>query len=121
MPEPDTRRRILVVDDHKDVADSLAVLLDMLGYQTQAAWDGRSALEAAARFRPHVVLLDISLPDLDGYEVARRLRESGGKGPILVALTGYGQLDRRPQEADFAHHLLKPVDFETLRQLLGRL
>jgi PAS domain S-box-containing protein len=117
------RRPILVVDDNADAANSLARLLSRLyGQEVRVAHDGPSALEIAREFRPEVVLLDIGMPGMDGYEVARRLRERAEfGGTLLVALTGWGQdSDRRKsQEAGFDRHLIKPVAPEALRELLA--
>jgi PAS domain S-box-containing protein len=113
--------RVLVVDDNVDAAQSLAKLLEMTGHETLLAYDGTSALQAAIDYRPEVVLLDIGLPGLDGYEVAERIRQQDGlKGVVLVALTGYGQdSDRqRSQEAGFDHHLVKPCDFDEIEKIL---
>ena len=118
------RRRILVVDDNIDAAESLALMLGYLGHETIVAHDGPSTLEAAAAFQPELVLLDIGLPGLDGYEVARRLRaERTLRGAILVALTGYGQEEdrRRARRAGFDHHLTKPVDHDRLITLIASL
>jgi two-component system CheB/CheR fusion protein len=120
-PEP-PRRRILVVDDNQDVAQSLAMLLEMLGHELGVAHDGPGALETAERMRPEVVLMDISLPGMDGYEVARRMRQlPASDGALLVALTGWAQEDdrRRSAEAGFDKHLVKPVDLTTLQELLA--
>jgi len=114
--------RILLVDDNVDGATTLAALLRMQGHETRAVYDGPSALEAAADFRPDIILLDIGLPrGMDGYEVARRLRDIPGlEDAILVALTGYGQeQDReRSRRAGMAAHLVKPVDLLLLHDLL---
>jgi PAS domain S-box-containing protein len=121
---PSPCRRLLVVDDNADVADSLALLLRMAGHETRTAYDGPAALEAARDYRPEVVLLDIGMPGLDGYEVARRLRrEPGLETVVLVALTGYGQEEdrRRCREARIDHHLVKPTDLDTLHALLAGL
>jgi PAS domain S-box-containing protein len=114
------RRRVLVVDDNVDAADSLALLLKLSGQETRVAYDGPTALLVAEAFRPQLVLLDIGMPGMDGYEVARRLREQGRKVP-LVAVTGWGQEEdrRRSREAGFDHHLVKPVDPSALQQLLA--
>ena len=120
MSEP---LRILVVDDNADSAESMALLLSLSGHETRTAGDGPAALEAFRAFRPAVVLLDIGLPGMDGYEVARRLRaEAGEAGATLVAVTGYGEdYDRqRAREAGFDHHLVKPVDPAKLSALLRR-
>jgi PAS domain S-box-containing protein len=117
------RRRVLVVDDNEDSADSLALLLELKGHEVRVALDGPAALATAHAFQPEVVLLDIGLPGMDGYEVARRLRaeRAGEGGLLLVALTGYGQDEdrRRSREAGFDHHLVKPVDFDELTRVLG--
>jgi signal transduction histidine kinase/ActR/RegA family two-component response regulator len=113
--------RILVVDDNRDSAESLALLLRLAGHEIQAAHDGLEAVEAAGWFRPDVVLLDIGLPKLNGYEAARRIREEPwGREMVLVALTGWGQDEdkHRAQEAGFDHHLTKPVDPTALQSLL---
>ncbi len=114
--------RVLVVDDNRDTADSIALLLEASGNAVRTAYDGPTALAAALECRPHVMLLDIGLPRMDGYEVARRVRqESALQNVTLVALTGYGQeLDRqRSLKAGFDHHLVKPADFEKLQQILA--
>jgi two-component system CheB/CheR fusion protein len=119
---PRTSRRILVVDDNVDAADSLAQFLGMAGHQVWTAYGGAAALEAARAYRPEAVLLDIGMPGMDGYEVARRLRQEAGLGgALVVALTGYGQEEdrRRSWEATIDHHLVKPVDPEALEALLA--
>lgn len=110
------KRRVLVVDDNKDGAESLGMLLRMWGHEVRLAHDGATALRLAAAEPPDVLLLDIGLPGLDGYEVARGVRAARGRQPVLVALTGYGQEEdrRRTREAGFDHHLTKPVDPEQL-------
>lgn len=115
------RRRILVVDDNVDAAKMLAMLLEMWGHQVWVAHDGQEALEVAISYRPAMVLLDIGLPRMDGYELARRLRQQVGLSEAtLVALTGYGHEEarRRSREAGFDHHLVKPIGFGELRRLL---
>ena len=117
-------RRILIVDDNRDSADSLAMLLEITGNKTYMAHDGLEAVEAIEKHRPEVVLLDIGLPKLDGHEVCRRVREQPwGKDIIMLALTGWGQEDdrRRSEEAGFNGHLVKPVDYDKLLELLGEL
>jgi PAS domain S-box-containing protein len=113
-------RRILIVDDNQDAAHSLAKLLSMMGNEVHTAYDGVEAVGAASVFQPDVILLDLGLPKLDGYQAARLIREKQGKDVVLVALTGWGQEDdrRRTREAGFDHHMTKPVEFETLQQLL---
>lgn len=116
------RRRILVVDDNVDAAESLSLLLSLEGHVVRVAYDGPAVLKAADAFQPEVVLLDIGLPRMDGYEVARRLRERPEMEKVLlVALTGYGQdADRRrSQQAGFHAHLVKPADLGALRTLLA--
>ncbi len=115
-------RRVLVVDDNADTAESLALLLRVLGHEVRTAHDGPSALKVARREHPDVVLLDLGLPRLDGFEVARRLRwEYADRPLLLVALTGHGQEEdrRRCREAGFDHHLVKPAEPETLKHLLA--
>lgn len=118
------RRRILIVDDNRDSADSLAMLLEITNNKTYLAHDGMEALEAIETHRPEVVLLDIGLPKLDGHEVCRRVREQPwGKDLVIIALTGWGQDDdrRKSQEAGFNGHLVKPVDYDKLLELLSEL
>ena len=113
-------RLILVVDDNRDAAESLAMLLQMRGHEVHVAYDGLQAVETATAFQPDVVLLDIGLPKLNGYEVARRIRQARQEGVILIALTGWGQDEdrRRSMEAGFDHHLTKPVELEALQKVL---
>jgi len=116
------RRRILIADDNRDAADSLAMMLRLAGHEVHAAYDGHEAAEAAAWFRPDIALLDIGMPRLNGYETARRIREEPwGKRVLLVATTGWGQEEdrRRASEAGFDHHLTKPVDPAALERLLS--
>jgi CheY-like chemotaxis protein len=120
-PAP-VRLRVLVVDDNRDAADSLGVLLDVLGYEVRVAHDGNAALEAVGRFDPVLVLLDLGMPEMDGYEVARRLRAGpGGHALVIVALTGWGQEEdrQRSRAAGFDHHLVKPTDIDALQHLLA--
>jgi len=126
LPAPPSTagRRVLVVDDNVDSAESLAVLLRLYGHEVRLAHDGEAALEEAQSFRPDVIFLDLILPKMDGYEVARRLRlEPGRSGLTLVAMTGYGHEEerRRTREAGFQAHLVKPVNFDMLRDLLSSL
>jgi PAS domain S-box-containing protein len=117
-------KRILVVDDNEDAADSLSLLLGAMGYDARPAYGGRSALEAAPEFLPSLVLLDIGMPGMNGFEVARSLRERPElANTVLVALTGWGQNEdrQRTREAGFHHHLVKPVDAAMLRELLRSL
>ena len=119
-----TQRRILVADDNNDALESLATLLELSGHQVYTAANGAVALESAEQHRPDVALLDIGMPKLDGYEVARRIRaQPWGQGMTLVALTGWGQDSdrRRSQEAGFDSHLVKPLDLDKLTELLASL
>ena len=119
-----SRRRILVVDDNRDSTESMRLFLDMLGNEVAVSYDGLEAMEALASFRPDVVLLDIGLPKLNGYEVVRQIRQQpGGKDVYLIALTGWGQEeDRRScKEAGFDRHMLKPIDLKVLQELLNTL
>src|SRR5262249_5636828 len=117
-------RRILVVDDDGDAAEGLALLLRTAGHAVCTARDGRTALQVAAATRPQVVFLDIGMPGMDGYEVARQLREHGDRqeATILVAVTGYGQEEDRlrSRQAGFDYHMVKPVDPDGLLGLLLR-
>jgi signal transduction histidine kinase len=117
------RRRILIVDDNRDSAESLAILLQMLGHEVKLAYDGETALRVAKQFGPDIVLLDIGLPRLSGLEAARRIRHDLGlHDALLIAMTGYGQEEdkRRSREAGFNAHLVKPVDLSELKALLER-
>jgi PAS domain S-box-containing protein len=116
--------RILVVDDYRDSADSLSTLLEWMGHRTRVAYDGMSALEEAEDFRPELILLDIGLPQLNGYDVCRRIRsQPWGREMSVVALTGWGQAEdrRKSAEVGFDAHLVKPVDREALEQVLDSL
>jgi CheY-like chemotaxis protein len=121
-PTPTVTRRVLVVDDHQDAADSLALLLRALGCEVEVARDGMEAVEVAGRYRPDLLLLDIGMPRLDGYAACRRIRgHPWGKAMVIVALTGWGQEDdrRRTREAGFDAHLVKPVEPSVLLGLLA--
>ncbi|MCA1807680.1 MAG: response regulator, partial [Actinobacteria bacterium] len=123
-PPPPTGRRILIVDDNQDSANTLAMLLKCTGNMTHTVYDGLEAVEAAAKFQPEVVLLDIGMPKLNGYEVARKIREQPwGQKMMLVALTGWGQEEDRQKskEAGFNSHLVKPVEYSVLMKLLAEL
>jgi signal transduction histidine kinase/ActR/RegA family two-component response regulator len=114
--------RILIVDDNRDSADSLAMYLKIKGHDTRTAYDGEQALQAAEEIRPDVVLLDIGMPRLDGYEVCRRIRQQPwGSGMLVVALTGWGQVEdqRRTEEAGFDRHMVKPIEPAALMKLLA--
>ena len=121
---PASGHRVLVVDDNRDAANTLAVLLRLQGHEVRVAHDGVSALEAASELRPTVALLDLGMPGMDGYEVARRIRQTAGlQKTVLAALTGWGQREdrRRTAQSGFDHHLVKPVDSQVLQNLLASL
>ena len=123
-PAVPSKRRVLVVDDNMDAAESLAALLAINGHETRMAHDGMEAVEAAQAFKPDVVFLDIGMPTVDGHETARRIRrEPWGKDMVLVALTGWGQTEdrRRSKEAGFDHHLVKPADPAVVEKLIASL
>jgi CheY-like chemotaxis protein len=114
-------RRILVADDNADSASSMALLLEILGNEVRTAGDGLEAVEVAASFRPDVILMDIGMPRLDGYDACRRIREeSWGRDIVLIALTGWSQDEdvRQARDAGFDHHLVKPVEPAALEKLL---
>jgi len=119
VPTP-APRRVLVVDDNADAAESLGMLLEVRGNDVRIAYDGLEALEAEGAFKPEIVLLDIGMPKMSGYEVARRIRAARGDAVMIVAITGWGQEDdrRRAREAGFDHHFTKPVDYEALLELI---
>ncbi|HKQ23107.1 MAG TPA: CHASE3 domain-containing protein [Burkholderiales bacterium] len=117
-----SRLRVLIVDDNHDSADSLSLLLKLTGNEVETAHDGLRGVEAAERFRPEMILLDIGLPGLNGYDVARKIRELPfGKEILLVALTGWGQEEdrRKSRDAGFDRHLIKPLDYNVLMEILG--
>jgi CheY-like chemotaxis protein/anti-sigma regulatory factor (Ser/Thr protein kinase) len=121
---PRMRPNVLLVDDNMDAANTLAQLLELQGYKVSVEYDAGAALARAEREAPQVCLLDIGLPDIDGYELARRLRAlPATAGAVLIALTGYGQeQDRmRSQRAGFDYHLVKPVQFDNLSAILSRI
>jgi CheY-like chemotaxis protein len=120
--EPGGSRRVLVVDDNLDAAQMMAAFLEMSGHRTAMANTGRDALLEAHRFQPDVVLLDIGLPDISGYEVAREIRALPGAGAAtVIAVTGWGQSEdlRRAREAGIDFHVVKPADPEELLRLLA--
>jgi CheY-like chemotaxis protein len=120
---PLASKQVLVVDDNHDAADSLAMFLKFLGASVQVAYDGTTAIDMVARSQVEIVLLDIGMPMLDGYEVARRLRElPESRDLLLIAMTGWGQEEdkRRTTLAGFDHHLVKPVDPVKLERLLAQ-
>jgi CheY-like chemotaxis protein len=124
VPPATPARRILIVDDNQDSADTLDMLLALIGNETETAKDGVEAVEKAAAFRPDVILLDIGLPKMNGYETCRTIREQPwGHDIVMVALTGWGQEEDRRQskEAGFNDHMVKPVDHDALLKLLASL
>jgi len=124
MPEPTAirPRRILLIEDNEDAREALRALLELDGHEVEAAAEGQQGLEIAGTKAVEVALIDIGLPGLDGYEVARRMRALG-RPQILIALTGYGQPEdrRRAEEAGFDAHLVKPVDPTALTKTLASL
>ena len=114
------RCRVLVVDDNYDAAESLAMMLDVMGYEVRTAHDGLEAVRAADEFQPEAALLDIGLPHISGYDVARHIRKSRGGEVLLVAITGWGTAEdvKRSMDAGFDHHFTKPADPERLRNIL---
>ena len=124
MPSmPPSGRSILIVEDNADARDVLQVLLELEGHEVETAEEGQAALEMARTKDPDIALVDIGLPGIDGYEVARRLRARDPRRPLLIALTGYGQPEdrRRATDAGFDDVLVKPVDPVTLTALLATL
>src|SRR4051812_36711091 len=122
MANPASSRRVLIVEDVADYADSMAMLLRLLGHQVAVARSGLEGLMVALATRPEVILLDIGMPDLDGFEVASRLRATGKfDGVLIVAITGYGRASDREYSAaaGIDHHLVKPASLEELERLLG--
>lgn len=121
-PGSEGARTVLIVDDNRDAADSLAMLLQFEGCTVNTAADGAEALAVFDRMQPEIVLLDIGLPDIDGYEVARRIRSrQGPRKTLLIALTGWGQEQdkKRAALAGFDEHLTKPVSLDLLRMLMN--
>jgi CheY-like chemotaxis protein len=112
--------RVLVVDDNRDTAETTGILLGFWGHEVHAAHDGATAVQAAGRFRPDVVLLDIGLPDMEGYEVARQILRQPGKQPVIICISGYGREEdrRKSREAGCDHHFLKPLGPGELQRLL---
>jgi CheY-like chemotaxis protein len=121
--QPRPARKVLVVDDNRDSATALSMLLGLMGYEVLAAYDGKSALEAVADFKPHIVLLDLGMPVMDGYEVCRTIRQSPeGRRLAIIAQSGWGQDSDRQltKEAGFDHHLVKPIPTDELLSTLAR-
>jgi len=121
---PLTQLRIMVVDDHPDSADSLAAVLELLGCPVRACYDGATALAVAAEFEPHVCLLDLMMPTMDGLELASQLKARAGSRPLLlIATTALGDWEARTRTAlaGFHHHLTKPVNVQTMLEAITRL
>ena len=118
---PAAGRSILIIEDHDDAREALRALLELEGHRVEAAASGPRGVEIARQSRPDIALVDIGLPEVDGYEVARRLRTLTPGRPYLIALTGYGQPDdvKRAHDAGFDAHLLKPVDPDALAKVLS--
>lgn len=123
LPISEVARRVLIVDDNTDAAEMMATLLELDGHDVRVAHDAKSALTLASQFVPEVGLFDIGLPEVDGYELARRVRRDASLTDMyLVAVTGWGQDDdrRRASEAGFDTHLTKPAEPEAVREILAR-
>jgi DNA-binding response OmpR family regulator len=114
------RLRVLVVDDDRDAADSLAMLVELWGHDVRIRYDAVSAFEGACSYRPHVVLLDIGLPKIDGHQLAREIRQQAEKEAVLIAVTGYAdEVHRSRCESAFDHYLIKPAPLEEVQRLLA--
>jgi DNA-binding response OmpR family regulator len=113
----------LIVDDNRDSADTMATMLEMLGHATECVYDPHATVDAVGSFEPDAVFLDIGMPGLSGYEVARRLRVIAGSALTLVAVTGWGHAEdrRRTAEAGFDHHLVKPADMAAISAICNAL
>jgi CheY-like chemotaxis protein len=117
-----SRRTILVVDDNADYTISLKLLLESFGHRVYCAYEGRAALRAARKYSPDIIVLDIGLPSLNGFEVARYLRsEASPRRPLLIAATGYAEADShgRILASDFDYHLVKPIDIVKLQEIIA--
>ena len=121
MTPVDSRRSVLVIEDNADAREALVTLLEIDAYAVSSAGDGPECVSLAGRARFDVALIDIGLPGLDGYEVARRIRALGPATPFLIALTGYGQPEdkKRAEDAGFHAHLVKPIDPDRLSALIS--
>jgi len=122
IESPGSAKRILLADDNEDFASSMATMLEAFGHEVRVANDGPRALAQATDFKPDFAFLDIGLPGLNGYDLARELRALPlMPRPILVAITGWGQesYKQRARDAGFDHHLVKPVEFQQIREILG--
>ena len=122
VPAEVAKLKIVVVDDNRDAALSLAMLMELTGHEVRVAHDGEAAIRLAEQFRPQAMLVDLGMPGVDGYEACRRIRNTAwGQGMRMIAVTGWGQDEdrRRSAMAGFDGHLVKPVHPETLAKLLG--
>jgi len=122
LPTTGSAMRILIVDDNRDGADSLSKMLQLMGNDTRTAYDGQEAVDAAGNFRPDVVLLDIGMPQLNGYDACRRIRgQPWAENIVICAMTGWGQEEdrRRSHDAGFDHHMVKPVEPRALMNMLA--
>jgi CheY-like chemotaxis protein len=116
------RRHVLLAEDNRDISRSMSALLELAGFDVEAVYDGRDAVDAAFARCPEILLLDIGLPGMDGYHVAERLRgEAALKGILIIAISGYDAdaYPARSRRAGFDHHLVKPIDFDDLMPLIG--
>jgi CheY-like chemotaxis protein len=114
--------RVLIADDNEDAADMLAMILDSKGHEVRVAHDGLEAVSSAEAFLPDVALLDIGMPELDGHQVAQRIRRLGGRSVMLVAVTGWSEAGAAAQAdaySGFDHHLVKPIDLDRLTECLS--
>ncbi len=122
MGSSDQRPKVLVVDDNRDAADSLQALFEMENCKVATAYDGIEAVQAVDETMPDMIIMDLGMPSMDGYEAARRIRRKPGSQDVLmIALTGWGQSDARQRtiEAGFDHHMIKPVNFEEIKRLVN--
>jgi len=124
VTSPPTPRKILIADDNRDGADTLAIMLDFLGFQTAVAYNGEEAVEAAQNFKPDVIVLDINMPVMNGYEAAKTIRRTlGHERAVLVALTAYDSPEavQQAREAGFDLHLRKPMEGAQLSEVIRRI
>ncbi len=120
LSKADHRPKVLVVDDNRDAADSLQVLFEMENCSVATAYDGYEAVQAVEKSMPDMIVMDLGMPSMDGYEAARRIRRKPeSKDVLMIALTGWGQSDARQRtiEAGFDHHLIKPVNFDDIKRI----
>lgn len=112
--------RVLVVDDYRDCADAISLLLNFLNFDVRVAYDGATAIEIAQGFRPDIILLDLGMPETDGFQVAKHIRRTSPSSTLLVAYTGYPSFRHEAKEAGFDDYLLKPVGIDRLKEVLER-